>query len=41
LTEQQGSYGENLKVGHSYFMEKDLDLGLFDRIWTSDVLPYL
>ena len=22
-------------------MEKDLDLGLFDRIWTSDVLPYL
>ena len=41
LMEQQGSYGENLKVGHSYFMEKDLDLGLFDRIWTSDVLPYL
>lgn len=41
LTEHQGSYGENLKVGHSYFMEKDLDLDLFNGIWTSDVLPYL
>ena len=33
--------GPEQQVGHSYFMEKDLDLGLFDRIWTSDVLPYL
>ena len=39
--EQQGSYGENLKVGHSYFMEKDLDSDLLSRIWASDVLPYL
>lgn len=41
LMEQQGSYGENLKVGHSYFMEEDLDLDLLSRIWASDVLPYL
>ncbi len=41
LMEQQGTYGENLKVGHSYFMEKDLDLDLLSRIWASDVLPYL
>ena len=34
-------YGENLKVGHSYFMEEDLDVDLLSRIWASDVLPYL
>lgn len=41
LMEQQGAYGENLKVGHSYFMEEDLDFDLLHRIWMSDVLPYL
>jgi 5-methylcytosine-specific restriction protein B len=41
LMEQQGAYGENLKVGHSYFMESDLDVDLLSRIWASDVLPYL
>jgi len=41
LMEQQGTYGENLKVGHSYFMEKDLDTDLLLRIWASDVLPAL
>lgn len=41
LAQRGGAFGENLKIGHSYFMETDLDSELLDRIWESDVLPYL
>jgi len=34
-------FGEHLQVGHSYFMEPDLDEDLLEQIWKADILPFL
>jgi AAA domain (dynein-related subfamily)/Mrr N-terminal domain len=34
-------FGEHIQVGHSYFMQRDLDQALLEQIWQADILPFL
>jgi 5-methylcytosine-specific restriction protein B len=34
-------FGDHLQVGHSYFMDEDLDERRLERIWDVDILPFL
>lgn len=34
-------FGEHIQVGHSYFMQDDLDEALLHQIWRADILPFL
>ena len=34
-------FGEQIQIGHSYFMQPDLDEDLLEQIWRADILPFL
>jgi 5-methylcytosine-specific restriction protein B len=34
-------FGRHLQIGHSYFMQETLELSDIDRIWKTDILPFL